>query len=83
MLQFGKIHTASTANEIINAVLKERRVELFTEYGHRFFDLKRLEKLDSTLKSVKSGWKTTDRLFPIPNTELSANPNLKPQNPGY
>ncbi|MEZ0183430.1 RagB/SusD family nutrient uptake outer membrane protein [Flavobacterium oncorhynchi] len=74
---------AVTQQEIVDAVLQERQWELFTEYGHRFFDLKRLDKLDSTLKSVKSGWKTTDRLFPIPNTELSANPNLKPQNPGY
>lgn len=74
---------AITQQEIVDAVLQERRWELFTEYGHRFFDLKRTGKLDSTLESIKSGWETSDRLFPIPHTELSANPNLKPQNPGY
>lgn len=74
---------AVTQQEITDAVLQERRWELFTEFGHRFFDLKRTGTLDSTLEPVKSGWESTDRLFPIPNTELSANPNLKPQNPGY
>lgn len=73
---------AATQQELIDAILLERKHELFTEYGHRFFDLKRMEKLDSTL-AVKSGWNSTDRLFPIPQTELSANPFLGQQNPGY
>lgn len=75
--------TAITANEIINAVLKERRVELFTEYGHRFFDLKRTEQIDAVLSPVKPGWQNTDKLWPLPETELIANPNLFPQNEGY
>lgn len=75
--------TASTANEIINAVIKERRVELFTEYGHRFFDLKRTGELDAVLSPVKPGWQTTDQLWPLPETELIVNPNLFPQNEGY
>ncbi|MBJ2124323.1 MULTISPECIES: RagB/SusD family nutrient uptake outer membrane protein [Flavobacterium] len=74
---------ALSKDEIINAVLEERRWELFTEYGHRFMDLKRLGKLDSTLNSLKQGWNTDDRLFPIPQTEFSTNPNLGNQNPGY
>ncbi|SCY73963.1 SusD family protein [Flavobacterium anhuiense] len=74
---------AVTADEIINAVLQERRWELFTEQGHRFFDLKRLGGLDNALSPVKPGWNTEDRLFPIPEAELSTNPNLQPQNPGY
>ena len=75
--------TAFTIQELIDAVMRERRVELFTEHGHRFFDLKRNGILDSSLSPVKTGWDTTDRLWPLPETELLANPNLLPQNQGY
>lgn len=74
---------AITKDEILNAILKERRLELFTEFGHRFFDLKRFNKIQSVLSEVKSGWDASDILFPIPETELNLNPNLLPQNPGY
>ncbi|KXO01255.1 hypothetical protein LS48_01975 [Aequorivita aquimaris] len=80
----GLSPTTATAQEtLLNAVLKERRVELFTEHGHRFFDLKRTANLDGTLISSKPNWNTTDRLFPIPEKELLLNPALNPQNPGY
>jgi hypothetical protein len=75
--------SALSQQEILDAILQERRWELFTERGQRFFDLKRTGKLDSTLTGSKLGWNTTDSLFPIPESELSANPNLRPQNPGY
>lgn len=75
--------TATTANELIEAILEERRLELFTELGHRFFDLKRTNKLDATLSGSKLGWDAKDQLWPIPATELRVNPNLKPQNSGY
>lgn len=75
--------SAISQTEILNAILNERKFEFFTEYGHRFFDLKRNEKLDIVLGPVKPNWDNTDKLFPIPQAELSANPNLKPQNPGY
>ena len=74
---------AVSQQEIIDAILRERRVELFTEYGHRFFDLKRSNALDATLSTVKTGWNTTDALLPLPETELLLNPNLAPQNTGY
>lgn len=75
--------TAVTQQEILNAVLQERRWELFTEYGHRFFDLRRSGKIDSVLSATKAGWNATDVLFPLPQNELSVNPNLRPQNEGY
>ncbi|WP_294824463.1 RagB/SusD family nutrient uptake outer membrane protein [uncultured Flavobacterium sp.] len=74
--------TAISGDEIVAAVLHERRFELFTEYGHRFFDLKRTLQLDTAL-SGKPGWNSSDRLWPLPESEMAANPNLNPQNPGY
>lgn len=74
---------AVSQQEIIKAVLSERRWELFTEFGHRFFDLKRNGELDNALTGVKQGWKSTESLLPVPQTELGNNPNLLPQNPGY
>jgi hypothetical protein len=75
--------TAVNQTDLINAVFMERRLELFTEFGHRFFDLKRSGRLDTVLQSVKPNWNSSDRLFPIPESELSVNPNLLPQNSGY
>ncbi|WP_255373725.1 RagB/SusD family nutrient uptake outer membrane protein [[Flexibacter] sp. ATCC 35103] len=75
--------TAQSQTEILNAILQERRWELFSEPGHRFFDLKRFGQLDNILSAVKPGWNSEDRIFPIPQNELNANPNLLPQNPGY
>ena len=67
---------------IIEAIIIERRKELFTEYGHRFFDLKRTDIINTVLQS-KTGWNDTDILLPLPESELNLNPNLLPQNPGY
>ena len=75
--------TASTQQELLTAILQERRVEFFTEGGHRFFDLKRAHELDTALPALKPGWSSTDALLPLPESELLLNPNLAPQNPGY
>lgn len=75
--------TATSTEELLEAILRERRLEFFTEFGHRFFDLKRTNKLDITLSGVKLGWDAKDQLWPIPATELLVNPNLQPQNSGY
>ncbi|MFD2943280.1 RagB/SusD family nutrient uptake outer membrane protein [Flavobacterium notoginsengisoli] len=74
---------AESQDEVLKAVLDERRWELFTESGHRFFDLQRFKKLDAVLSLVKPGWDINDQLLPIPENELNTNPNLRPQNPGY
>jgi len=74
---------AITASALIDAVIQEKRLELFTEFGHRFFDLKRTGQLDAVLSPIKAGWNPTDRNFPLPESELLLNPNLAPQNAGY
>ncbi|MCG8321295.1 MAG: RagB/SusD family nutrient uptake outer membrane protein [Cytophagales bacterium] len=62
---------------------QERRIELFSEWGHRWLDLKRTKRADAVLAPIKSSWQSTDVLFPIPQEEIESNPNLIPQNPGY
>ena len=74
---------AATSDELVLAILEERRHEFFTELGHRFFDLKRTGRLSVALTASKPDWDEVDLLFPIPATELLLNPNLKPQNAGY
>jgi hypothetical protein len=75
--------TASTANALLTAIEKERQVEFFAEWGHRWLDLKRLGRADAVLGSEKgSVWQSTDALFPIPQTEIEKNPFLR-QNAGY
>ncbi|MRX65409.1 RagB/SusD family nutrient uptake outer membrane protein [Maribacter luteus] len=72
-----------TTGDLLDAILQERRVELFTEQGLRWFDLKRTGTAEEALGDLKTNWKPTDILLPIPETELEINPNLLPQNPGY
>jgi len=69
--------------QVRTAVMDERRHELFTEFGHRFFDLKRKDLLNTYMPTVKSSWKNHMSLLPLPENELIANPSLKPQNDGY
>ena len=75
--------TAITTTDLLDAILKERQVELFTERGHRWFDLKRTGKAAEVLAPIKLGWRETDILLPIPESEILLNPNLLPQNDGY
>jgi len=73
---------ATTADAIITDAQKQHRLEFFTEFGHRFFELKRQGDIDAVLQN-KPGWESRDKLFPIPEKELLVNPALRPQNPGY
>lgn len=69
-------------NTIQNAILNEKRIEYFAEWGHRWFDLKRTGQLNAVLTSLKTTWKSTASLLPIPSAEIQGNPKLTP-NPGY
>ena len=75
--------TSGTAEEVLESIYRERKSELFTEQGHRWFDLKRLNKAAFVLSPIKPSWRPTDILLPVPESEILLNPNLLPQNEGY
>lgn len=65
------------------AVEHERQVELFVEWGHRWFDLKRTNRANTLLPLIPDkSWQATDALLPITESLILGNPNLVP-NPGY
>ncbi len=69
--------------DALMAVEKERGIELFAEWGNRWFDLRRTGRIDAVLGSLKpTFWQSTDALYPIPQSERGKNPNLT-QNDGY
>lgn len=75
---------ATDQDGLLAAVANERRVELFTEWGHRWLDLKRTGKANEVLLAEKPlKWKSTAVLFPVPAAEITKNPALNPQNLGY
>ncbi|MBO9570845.1 MAG: RagB/SusD family nutrient uptake outer membrane protein [Chitinophagaceae bacterium] len=77
---------AADKESLLYAILHERQVELFAEWGHRWFDLKRTGQINSVMNiatPLKGGsWETTDQLYPIPIDDILKSPNLV-QNPGY
>lgn len=74
--------TTLTQPELMAAIAQEKKIEFFTEWGHRWLDLKRTGKTDMVLGGIKPGWKSSAQLYPIPQAELQVNPNLT-QNMGY
>jgi hypothetical protein len=82
--QLPQLSLSLSKEDALLAVENERRHELFTEWGHRWFDLKRTGRADAVLGVLKPGWQTTDQLFPLPGNDLITNVNLRGhQNPGY
>lgn len=71
-----------TETEVLTAIMQERRIELFAECGHRWLDLKRTGQVDTVLAPFKPQWQGTQKLYPIPFSELQRNPNFS-QNPGF
>lgn len=73
---------------LLTAILNERRHELFSEWGHRWFDLKRTSNIDPVMtivtpsKSTGIQWQHFQQLYPIPLEAIKGSPNLT-QNSGY
>lgn len=79
----------SDQTAVLAAIMHERRVELFSEWGNRWFDLNRTNQIDAVMGGptgvcqAKGGsWVSTDKFLPIPQTEILNDANIK-QNPGY
>jgi len=80
--RLADINPTIVKEELLGKILEERRMELFTEWGHRWLDLKRTDKATEILGENNPFWENTDVLYPIPSEERMKNPNLS-QNNGY
>ncbi|MCX2483334.1 RagB/SusD family nutrient uptake outer membrane protein [Pedobacter sp. MR2016-24] len=67
---------------LLLAIEQERRIELNSEWGHRWLDLKRTGRINAVLGAVKPSWKPSAALYPVPNGQRILNRSLT-QNPGY
>lgn len=73
---------AATQSTLLSVLEMERWVELFTEQADRWFNLKRTNRATAVLSLIKPSWQPTQQLYPLPLTDMTANPNLV-NNPGY
>lgn len=88
---FGDATHNITAGQLTNQYMLDELGREFYYEGHRRTDLIRFGQFsDGTYKwswkgNVMEGIKTDKHLnlFPIPAEEISANPNMQPNNPGY
>jgi hypothetical protein len=75
--------TLTDPTQLADLIAVERQRELFSESGHRWFDLKRSGTIDQVLGATAGKtWTAADALFPIPETAIRSNPFLT-QNSGY
>jgi hypothetical protein len=80
--------TANDKATLLTAIAHERQVELFTEWGHRWLDLKRIGSVDAVMGAggvcaAKGGtWNTNWQLYPILFRDIQSDPKLV-QNSGY
>ncbi|MBS1500588.1 MAG: RagB/SusD family nutrient uptake outer membrane protein [Bacteroidetes bacterium] len=71
---------------LLAAILHERQVELFTEWGSRWLDLKRTGNINAVMTAVAptkgTTWNPDWALYPLPLYDIVQDPKLT-QNPGY
>jgi hypothetical protein len=79
----GDVNPDISQDDLILAIEHERQVELFSEWGNRWLDLKRTDRADEILAPIKAQWNSEDVLYPIPQSEFNRNPKLGDQNQGY
>ena len=68
--------------DVIKVILHERQVEMFCEWGNRWFDLKRTGTAAAILGAEKTGFTESALLYPVPKPQIDLNPALD-QNQGY
>ena len=73
---------ATTREDLFLEIVNQRRFELFSEWGHRWLDLKRLDLATIVLKPIKPYWTESSVIYPIPQYDIVNNSNLI-QNYGY
>lgn len=77
---------ATDKNSLLKAILRERQVEFLSEWGNRWFDLKRTNNVDAVMPAVSSQkggiWSSYKQWYPLPARDLETDPNLH-QNTGY
>lgn len=72
----------------VSLLERERRLELFTEWGDRWLNLKRTGRANTVLAVTKLGtvpnykWEPHQALYPFSPDDIRANPNIK-QNKDY
>ena len=77
------LSAALDRDAMLLAIEQERKVELFGEWGHRWFDLKRTDRAAAVIGGQKkTTWKNTAVLYPVPDAQRLINTTLS-QNDGY
>ncbi|PZR08537.1 MAG: hypothetical protein DI539_22685, partial [Flavobacterium psychrophilum] len=76
------LYSFLTADELLNEIIAQRRIEFFCEWGHRWLDLIRVGRAKDVLQPFKPLWKNHSVYMPIPVSELISDINLR-QNAGY
>jgi hypothetical protein len=76
----------TSKEDLLSKIFHERQVELFSEWGHRWLDMKRTGTVNDIMAKVtpqKGGsWNTNWQLYPVPLDDVLKDPRLT-QNPGY
>jgi starch-binding outer membrane protein, SusD/RagB family len=77
---------ASDQSGLLDEIFHERQVELFTEWGHRWFDLKRRDNFNTLMTGITTQkgttWNPDFQLLPVPYAEIQRNNKLT-QNKSY
>lgn len=77
---------AADQQALLALIEHERQIELFSEWGHRWLDLKRTNRVDAIMSVAtpqKGGsWQSYKQLYPIPQGDIDKSKALT-QNAGY
>jgi len=81
--------TDNDKQALLNIILKERQIELFSEWGNRWLDLKRSGNVNNIMPLVTqkksngiNSWQSYQQLYPLPLDDILKDQNLI-QNDGY